>query len=81
MEQLADDPPTAIAFEQLEVINIAPAIAEAIDLHFQADSRPFKQLLLDYLRCKQLLLMLDNAVMALLAQVPASDAVQPFTPP
>jgi transcriptional regulator with XRE-family HTH domain len=39
---------------------IASAVAEAIDLRFQADSRPPKQQLLDYLRRKQLLLVLDN---------------------
>jgi predicted ATPase len=40
--------------------HIVPAIAEAISLRFQADSRLPKQQLLDYLRHKQLLLVLDN---------------------
>jgi transcriptional regulator with XRE-family HTH domain len=40
--------------------HIVPAIAEAIHLRFQADNRPPKQQLLDYLRHKQLLLVLDN---------------------
>ncbi len=40
--------------------HIVPAIAEAINLRFQADSRLPKQQLLDYLRHKQLLLVLDN---------------------
>ena len=40
--------------------HIVPAIAEAIDLRFQADKRLPKQQLLDYLRHKQLLLVLDN---------------------
>lgn len=40
--------------------HIAPAIAEAIDLHFQADKRFPKQQLIDYLRLKQVLLVLDN---------------------
>jgi predicted ATPase/DNA-binding XRE family transcriptional regulator len=39
---------------------IVSAIAEAINLRFQADSRLPKQQLLDYLRHKQLLLVLDN---------------------
>jgi predicted ATPase/DNA-binding XRE family transcriptional regulator len=40
--------------------HIVPAIAEAINLRFRADNRPPKQQLLDYLRYKQLLLVLDN---------------------
>jgi predicted ATPase/DNA-binding XRE family transcriptional regulator len=40
--------------------HIVSAIAEAIDLRFQAGSRLPKQQLLDYLRHKQLLLVLDN---------------------
>jgi predicted ATPase/transcriptional regulator with XRE-family HTH domain len=40
--------------------HIVPAIAEALDFRFQADNRPPKQQLLDYLRHKQLLLVLDN---------------------
>lgn len=40
--------------------HIVLAIAEAINLRFQADNRPSKQQLLDYLRHKQLLLVLDN---------------------
>ena len=40
--------------------HIVPAIAEAINLRFQADKRLPKQQLLDYLRHKQLLLVLDN---------------------
>ena len=40
--------------------HIVPAIAEAISLRFQADSRLPKQQLFDYLRHKQLLLVLDN---------------------
>ncbi len=40
--------------------HIAPAIAEAMNFRFQADKRLPKQQLLDYLRHKQLLLVLDN---------------------
>ncbi len=40
--------------------HIVPAIAEAINLRFQAGNRLPKQQLLDYLRHKQLLLVLDN---------------------
>jgi predicted ATPase/DNA-binding XRE family transcriptional regulator len=40
--------------------HIVSAIAEAIDLRFQSDNRLPKQQLLDYLRHKQLLLVLDN---------------------
>jgi len=40
--------------------HIVPAIAEAINLRFQADNRLPKQQLIDYLRHKQLLLVLDN---------------------
>jgi predicted ATPase/DNA-binding XRE family transcriptional regulator len=40
--------------------HILSAIAEAIDLRFQPDNRLPKQQLLDYLRHKQLLLVLDN---------------------
>ncbi|MCE7986679.1 MAG: XRE family transcriptional regulator [Caldilinea sp. CFX5] len=40
--------------------HIVPAIAEAINLRFQADNRLPKKQLLDFLRCKQLLLVLDN---------------------
>ena len=40
--------------------HIVPAIAEAIMLRFQAGNRPPKQQLLDYLRHKELLLVLDN---------------------
>ena len=40
--------------------HIVPAIAEAINLRFQADNRPPKQQLLDYIRHKQLLIVLDN---------------------
>jgi predicted ATPase len=39
---------------------VPPAIAEAINLRFHADNRLPKQQLLDYLRHKQLLLVLDN---------------------
>jgi len=40
--------------------HIVPAIAEAITLRFQAGNRPPKEQLLDYLRHKELLLVLDN---------------------
>jgi predicted ATPase len=40
--------------------HIVSAIAEAINLRFQADNRLPQQQLLDYLRHKQLLLVLDN---------------------
>ncbi|HEU5102111.1 MAG TPA: single-stranded DNA-binding protein, partial [Roseiflexaceae bacterium] len=40
--------------------HIVSGIAEAIDLRFRADKRLPKQQLLDYLRHKQLLLVLDN---------------------
>jgi predicted ATPase/DNA-binding XRE family transcriptional regulator len=40
--------------------HIVPAIAEAVTLRFQADNRLPRQQLLDYLRRKQLLLVLDN---------------------
>lgn len=40
--------------------HIVPAIAEALDFQFQADSRPPKQQLLDFLRHKEILLVLDN---------------------
>jgi predicted ATPase/DNA-binding XRE family transcriptional regulator len=40
--------------------HIVSAIAEAIDLRFRADKRLPKQQLLDYLRHKQVLLVLDN---------------------
>jgi predicted ATPase/DNA-binding XRE family transcriptional regulator len=40
--------------------HIVSAIADAINLRFQADSRPPKEQLLDYLRHKRLLLVLDN---------------------
>ena len=43
-----------------DATGIVPAIAEAIGYHFQPDHRPPKQLLLDYLRHKQILLLLDN---------------------
>jgi predicted ATPase/DNA-binding XRE family transcriptional regulator len=50
-----------VALAPLRAIeHIVPAIAEAINLRFQADNRPPKQQLLDYLRHKQLLLVLDN---------------------
>jgi DNA-binding SARP family transcriptional activator len=39
---------------------LTPAIAEAIGLQFQSDQRPPKQQLLEYLRHKQMLLLLDN---------------------
>jgi predicted ATPase len=42
------------------VDQIIPAIAEAITFQFQADRRPPKQQLFDYLRQKQMLLLLDN---------------------
>jgi len=38
---------------------IIPAIAEAVDLQFQPDAEP-KQQLLEYLRAKQMLLVIDN---------------------
>ena len=40
--------------------HMVPTIAEAIDLRFQADNRMPKAQLLDYLRHKQMLLVLDN---------------------
>jgi predicted ATPase/DNA-binding XRE family transcriptional regulator len=40
--------------------HIVPAIADALDFRFQADNRLPKQQLLDYLRHKQVLLLLDN---------------------
>lgn len=40
--------------------HIVPAIAEALTFQFQADNRPPQQQLLDYLRDKQILLLLDN---------------------
>jgi predicted ATPase/DNA-binding XRE family transcriptional regulator len=40
--------------------HIIPAIAEALDFHFQAEGRPPKEQLLDSLRHKQVLLLLDN---------------------
>jgi predicted ATPase/DNA-binding SARP family transcriptional activator len=39
---------------------LTPAIAEAVGLQFQSEGRPPKQQLLEYLRHKQLLLLLDN---------------------
>ncbi|RIK44298.1 MAG: hypothetical protein DCC55_03015 [Chloroflexi bacterium] len=43
------------------VDSVIPAIANAVHLTFQADPRPPKQQLFDYLREKQLLLLLDNS--------------------
>ncbi len=60
--------------------HIVPALAEAIDLRFQAGNRPPKDQLFDHLRHKQLLLVLDNfehlqagteLILALLQECPA----------
>ena len=57
-------PPHGIYFVALAQLrateHIVPAIAEALDLRFQADGRSPQQQLLDYLRHKQMLLVLDN---------------------
>ena len=43
-----------------EPVAIVPTIAEAVGYSFQSDSRPSQRQLLDYLRQKKMLLILDN---------------------
>ena len=63
-QTLVQQAPHGICFVALAPLraseHIVPAIAEALDFRFQANNRLPKAQLLDYLRHKQLLLVLDN---------------------